>query len=89
MVLNLSVIRDPYSVISREHEKVRVSVIINRCKECGLCIAVCPTKVLVKSTIENTYGFHPPEPAYIEKCIGCRLCEYNCPDFAIFVEKVE
>lgn len=74
-------------VIQRSSSKHSVYVIIDRCKECGLCIAICPVKVLVKSTILNKYGYHPPEPLHIEKCIGCRLCEYNCPDFAIFVEE--
>jgi 2-oxoglutarate ferredoxin oxidoreductase subunit delta len=45
-------------------------------------------KVLERSDVLNKYGYYPPTPAHIEKCIGCRLCEYNCPDFAIFVEEV-
>lgn len=76
-------------LIQRSNNKFRVNVIVDRCKECGICIALCPTRVLVKSnTLFNRYGFRPPEPLYIEKCIGCRLCEYSCPDFALFVEKV-
>ncbi|MCY0868243.1 MAG: 4Fe-4S dicluster domain-containing protein [Desulfurococcus sp.] len=76
-------------LITRENKKYRVNVIVDRCKECGICIAVCPTKVLVKSSLLNKYGYYPPEPANMEKCIGCRLCEFNCPDFAIFVEAVQ
>jgi len=49
---------------------------------------MCPVKVLSKSNSINKYGFHYPEPVNIEKCIGCRLCEYLCPDFAIFIERV-
>ncbi len=75
-------------VIRASNEKFRVSVVADRCKECGLCIAVCPKKVLVRSNKYNKYGFRYPEPARIEECIGCRLCEYNCPDFAIYVEEV-
>lgn len=75
-------------LISRENAKYRVNVIVDRCKECGICISVCPTKVLVKSNILNSNGYRPPEPVNIDKCIGCRLCEYNCPDFAIYVEVV-
>jgi len=88
MVLKLNSYSKISQLISREHGKFRVTVIVDRCKECGLCIAICPVKVLVRSSIENKYGYHPPEPSDIEKCIGCKLCEYNCPDFAIFVEKV-
>lgn len=75
-------------LISKENAKYRVNVIVDRCKECGICISVCPTKVLIKSNILNRNGYRPPEPVNIDKCIGCRLCEYNCPDFAIYVEVV-
>jgi len=43
-------------LISREYGKFRVTIIVDRCKECGLCIAICPVKVLVKSSAENKYG---------------------------------
>ncbi|MEM0224901.1 MAG: 4Fe-4S binding protein [Desulfurococcaceae archaeon] len=75
--------------MQRSNDRFTVNVIVDRCKECGICIAVCPTKVLSKSDMLNKYGYHPPEPVNIDKCIGCRLCEYNCPDFAIFIEKVK
>ncbi|MEM0002280.1 MAG: 4Fe-4S dicluster domain-containing protein [Desulfurococcaceae archaeon] len=76
-------------LLQRSNDRFTVNVIVDRCKECGICIAVCPTKVLSKSDMLNKYGYHPPEPVNIDKCIGCRLCEYNCPDFAIFIEKVK
>ncbi|NAZ26764.1 MAG: 4Fe-4S dicluster domain-containing protein [Thermogladius sp.] len=66
-----------------------ITVIRDRCKECGFCINVCPVKILVKSSVENKYGFRPPTVLNPEKCIGCRLCEYMCPEFAIFVTKGE
>jgi 2-oxoglutarate ferredoxin oxidoreductase subunit delta len=76
------------AVISKENKMFRVNIIVDRCKECGLCIAVCPTKVLAKSQTLNRFGYHPPEPINIDRCVGCRLCEFTCPDFAIFVERV-
>jgi 2-oxoglutarate ferredoxin oxidoreductase subunit delta len=49
------------------------------CKGCGICVAFCPKKVLTlsngKASVENK-----------DACIACHLCEYRCPDFAIFVE---
>lgn len=73
-------------IIQRSSSKYRVNIIADRCKGCGICIEVCPTKVLTRSSALNKYGFYPPEPVGIDKCIGCRLCEYHCPDFVIFVE---
>ena len=50
------------------------------CKRCGICVEFCPAKVLGK----ESDGL--PFVIYQDKCIGCKLCEYRCPDFAIKVE---
>ncbi|MCD6490881.1 MAG: 4Fe-4S binding protein [Candidatus Njordarchaeia archaeon] len=65
----------------------QVVIIRDRCKSCGLCIYVCPTKVLAISNDLNNLGVHPVMVIHPEKCIGCKLCENICPDFAIFIEK--
>ncbi|MEM1696375.1 MAG: 4Fe-4S dicluster domain-containing protein [Desulfurococcaceae archaeon] len=75
-------------ILSKANARYAVHIVLDRCKECGLCISVCPVKVLARSTTPNKYGYYPPDPVNIEKCIGCRLCEYNCPDFAVFVTEV-
>lgn len=62
-----------------------VHVIRDRCKECGLCISVCPVKILAVGDEQNSQGYRPPVVTEPDKCIGCRLCELACPDFAIFV----
>ncbi len=55
-----------------------------------MCVWICPSKVLALSLEElNSRGYHPVQAVYPEKCIGCQLCEYICPDFAIFIEKEE
>jgi len=64
----------------------KVTVIGERCKECGICIEFCPRKVLKRGDKYNSRGYRYTIVAYPEKCIGCRLCEMMCPDFAIFVE---
>ncbi|MCR4442467.1 MAG: 4Fe-4S binding protein [Peptococcaceae bacterium] len=47
------------------------------CKACGICVDFCPNGVL---------GFDPDGKAAvldIERCTGCMMCEYRCPDYAI------
>lgn len=51
-----------------------------RCKKCGFCAAYCKLSVLAFD------GEHPPVAEDLSKCVGCRICENICPDFAIEVE---
>ena len=60
--------------------------VYDHCKGCGICIDVCPKNVLEPSERVNEYGLPSPIAARPEDCIKCRLCELNCPDFAIDVE---
>lgn len=48
------------------------------CKNCGICISVCPTDTLRK-------GRDRVEIIDLEKCIGCQNCELICPDFVFKV----
>ena len=63
---------------------------VNRdiCKGCGLCVEVCPKKIvfLDKSVLNGT-GYHPATVTDMESCIGCAMCATMCPDCAITVEK--
>ena len=68
--------------------KGRVEVFEQYCKSCGLCVAVCPTKVLRISEKTNAKGYRPVEQ-FKEGCIGCALCATTCPDAAIEVFKIE
>jgi 2-oxoglutarate ferredoxin oxidoreductase subunit delta len=58
---------------------------INRdwCKGCGICVELCPKKVLALDEQDKVTVVRPQD------CICCRLCELRCPDFAIEVEMQE
>ena len=66
----------------------RVTIREDRCKGCGLCVSVCPKKVLELSKSRlNSKGYHPAEPVWEKDCISCGMCATMCPDVAIKVEK--
>jgi 2-oxoglutarate ferredoxin oxidoreductase subunit delta len=57
------------------------------CKGCGLCMRVCPKKIMQRSTKLNRKGYHPAEVSDMELCVGCAACAVMCPDCVITVEK--
>ncbi len=60
----------------------------DRCKACGLCVSVCPKKVLKLSEEEfNIKGYTPIKIVAIEDCIACGMCGMICPDYVIKIEK--
>jgi 2-oxoglutarate ferredoxin oxidoreductase subunit delta len=60
----------------------------DRCKGCGLCVAVCPKKVLEISDKVNTKGYFPAYQARPEDCVFCTTCCIQCPDVAIAITEV-
>ena len=58
---------------------------INRhwCKGCGICVELCPKKVLELDDKDKVRAVRPQD------CICCRLCELRCPDLAIEIETEE
>jgi 2-oxoglutarate ferredoxin oxidoreductase subunit delta len=66
----------------------RVTFREDRCKGCGLCVEVCPKKIISLSNDKiNSKGYHPAEVLKQEECIGCAFCATICPDLVITVEK--
>ena len=60
-----------------------------RCKGCGLCVAICPKKVLELSDKVNPKGYFPAYRARPEDCIYCAMCATMCPDVAITLVEVK
>ncbi len=70
--------------------KGKVTFNEERCKGCGLCVAVCPKNIVALSLEKiNSKGYHPAEVVDMEKCIACANCATMCPDSVITVETME
>jgi 2-oxoglutarate ferredoxin oxidoreductase subunit delta len=61
-----------------------LDIAADRCKGCGLCVAVCPKSILALDvSIVNDLGYHPVRLIDAAACTSCALCARICPD-AIF-----
>jgi 2-oxoglutarate ferredoxin oxidoreductase subunit delta len=62
-----------------------VTINVEQCKGCELCIPACRPGVLRMSSATNNHGFAYPELA--PGCTACRACYDVCPDFVFDVFK--
>jgi 2-oxoglutarate ferredoxin oxidoreductase subunit delta len=60
-----------------------VTVDVERCKGCELCVAACPPGVLAMSSEVNDTGYR--YPVLHAGCTGCTACQMVCPDFVFDV----
>ncbi len=67
--------------IKKANKRHQHTIFSDWCKKCGICVAFCPRQVLERD------GKGAPVPKRPQDCIGCRLCELRCPDFAITVKE--
>ncbi len=59
------------------------------CKGCGLCVSVCPQKIITLDNSRiNAKGYHPATVTDMDMCIGCASCALMCPDVVITVERL-
>ena len=60
----------------------QTNILVNEklCKQCGICEYICPKQVLKQDMGCFPKVIHP------EACVGCKMCQMSCPDFAIEVE---
>lgn len=50
-----------------------------RCKQCGLCVGICPKKAISFADDMNKNGYRYTV-VDSEKCIACGMCYLTCPD---------
>ncbi len=67
----------------------RVLLLAERCKGCRFCVEFCPRQVLAMSERFNSKGYHIPTIIAEHQCTDCKMCELLCPEFAIYVVRVE
>jgi len=63
--------------------KSEISIKMERCKGCGICVTFCPKAVLAVDELGKV------QVVQGDACIGCGQCELRCPDYAIFVDRIK
>ena len=77
----------PSSMTTTIKSRGTVTIDVDHCKGCDLCIPACPPGVLAMSTAVNHMGYRYPE--LYPGCTGCAACSYVCPDFVFEVFRFE
>jgi 2-oxoglutarate ferredoxin oxidoreductase subunit delta len=66
------------------NEKKKLVLTVSWCKACGICMQLCPRKVLGEEDVTKKVLIIAPE-----QCNGCGVCELSCPDFVFTIEETE
>lgn len=64
----------------------RVLVAAERCKGCGLCVAVCPPEIMELGSL-NRLGYAVARVTDQARCTSCTACALVCPEVAIVVRR--
>ena len=64
-----------------------VSIDVERCKDCDLCVQACPPKVLEMSAEVNEMGYR--FAVLHDGCTGCTACQLVCPDYVFQVYRFD
>ena len=62
----------------------KITINAERCKSCGLCVAICPKGCITISKQSNKNGYFPAIKTGTE-CSGCAQCAIVCPEAIIEV----
>lgn len=67
---------------------MKMTVKADRCKGCGLCLTVCPKKIVVmQKEKRNEKCYFTATCSNQDECISCAMCAAICPDCAIIIKK--
>lgn len=59
------------------------------CKGCGLCVHICPKKIIfLDRSTTNHKGYNPATINNMDECIACGQCARMCPDSVITVRRI-
>ena len=67
----------------------KMTIDMERCKGCVLCVDICPQHALEMSGEVNKKGHRFAILKHPEKCNGCGLCFIVCPDCCIEIKENE
>jgi 2-oxoglutarate ferredoxin oxidoreductase subunit delta len=65
----------------------KITVDIDKCKGCLLCVSSCPKGLISASSKLNKRGVNAVEFKESGDCLGCAMCAVICPDCCIIVYK--
>jgi 2-oxoglutarate ferredoxin oxidoreductase subunit delta len=90
--ININLARWIYRILQKEEELILAKGILTinteECKGCGICVTVCPKKLLIlDESYINVKGINPCKITDADECIACASCAIMCPDAVIKVEK--
>lgn len=84
------IVREPINKSAFPKPMGQVFIIPERCKQCTYCWEYCPEEVLEISQALNSHGYHYPQVRSGKEtaCVNCGMCEWICPEFAIYTAEV-